>query len=200
MVIGQLKQVVRFDKNIPTPLGAGFADVYTTLLTTRGHLKKVSGQRANSFGDVEHVDRFDLYVRYQTDLDENLRTDTKIVIDEKTYTIQTYERVGEKSFYYHFVLVKKDTVYATDGTPGNTILADEPLYLSGVAGETSVSDDLLISVSRIYLVMREGVGYTKVTTAPSGRQFRYVSATGEIEFDSTIPFNAGEKIYVLYKG
>lgn len=75
-----------------------------------------------------------------------------------------------------------------------------PLYLSVVAGQTSVSDALLTAVGVVILeVNREGLQHDEVVGTPGNRQFSFTAGTGSINFDPTNPFNTGETIYILYK-
>ena len=107
MGIGEFNKTVVFKQNTPSTLGAGKKDSYTTLLTTKGRLKKQSGSRSLGFGDIQITNSYELLVRYQTSLATNLRADVKIEIENKTYTIQTFEKVGEKDFYYRFIIVEQ---------------------------------------------------------------------------------------------
>ena len=72
------------------------------------------------------------------------------------------------------------------------------IYLSASTGAYSVSDILLIGAD-VLQVARTGITHNEVSGTPIGRQFSYDSATGAILFDSSIPFNDGEDIYVEYK-
>lgn len=107
MGIGEFTKTVVFKQNTPTTLGAGKKDAYTTLLTTKGRLKKQSGSRSLGFGDIQITNSYELLVRYQSSLATNLRADVKIEIDSKTFTIQTFEKIGEKNFYYRFIIVEQ---------------------------------------------------------------------------------------------
>lgn len=77
---------------------------------------------------------------------------------------------------------------------------EDPLYKTVVAGQNSVSDSLLTqSGVEILEVQREGLGQVQTTGTPGNREFRFIAGTGTIEFSSSIPFEAGEIIYILYK-
>lgn len=102
--IGELKEIVTFKKNTPSTLGAGAKDSYSTLLTTRGRLRKKSGNRTLSFGSIDEHNQWELIVRFQTALETNLRMDVKIEIGGRTFTINSFEKIGEKNFYYVFNL------------------------------------------------------------------------------------------------
>ena len=104
MSAGSLHKVVVFKSNTATTLGAGKADSYSTLLTTRGELKKLSGNRSLSFGEMFQTNAFELTVRYDSVLSAALRMDMKIEIEGKTYTINSWEKVGEKKFYFKMII------------------------------------------------------------------------------------------------
>lgn len=78
-----------------------------------------------------------------------------------------------------------------------------PLYLSTTPGATSVHSDLLNPEPGftvvVLIVARSNTVYTETTGTPSGTQFKFNSAAGNIEFDTSIPFNDGEIVYVLYE-
>lgn len=195
MDIGKLNKVVRFDKNVPVPSTAGWSDVYTELLTTYGYMKKVNGSRSLSFNEVVNENTYDLWVNYQQLLEDNLRSDIKVNYDGKLFTIQTWEKVEEKRFLYHFVVTETGR-YSGNPSPGSPFFVDMPLYLTGTSGN-SVQNDLLIGVT-IFLVMREHIGQDQVSGTPGNAQFVYDSTLGTITFNND--FNpAGESVYILYK-
>lgn len=52
----------------------------------------------------------------------------------------------------------------------------------------------------IVCVKREGVQFDRTTSAPSGREWKLSGGLSiKIQFDSTNPFNSGEKVFVIYK-
>lgn len=104
MGVGKLHKVVVFKSNTPATLGAGASDSYSTLLTTRGSLKKLNGSRGLSYGELLESNSYECIVRHQSSLQTNLRMDMKVEIDSRTYTIASYELIEEKRFYYRFVL------------------------------------------------------------------------------------------------
>jgi hypothetical protein len=104
MNVGNLHKVIVFKQNNPTVKGAGKADAYTTLLTTRGSLKKLNGNRGLSFGELLESNSYEMITRHQQALEDNLRMDMKIDIEGRTFTIQSYDKVQGKRFYYRFIL------------------------------------------------------------------------------------------------
>ena len=93
-----------FQQNTPVQKGAGYEDSYADLITTRGGLRSLSSSRGFSFGEMLQTNSFELIVRFQTALESALRGDMKVVIDGRTFTIATWEKVGEKRFYYRMVI------------------------------------------------------------------------------------------------
>lgn len=113
LTIGQMRQSVEFLTNFPTngatvsrePVVTGKNDDYSIFLITRGKLTKRSGNRGLSFGLIEEGESWDLICRFQSALESNLRTDTKIVIDGKTFTPKSWEKQDQINHIYKFVLV-----------------------------------------------------------------------------------------------
>lgn len=113
LTIGQMRQNVYFLSNAATvsatttrnaTSSGGKNDNYSILLITRGMLRKSHGNRELSFGLVEEAESYTLICRFQTTLESNLRSDTKIIIDSKTYTIKSREKVEEINHLYKFTL------------------------------------------------------------------------------------------------
>jgi hypothetical protein len=76
----------------------------------------------------------------------------------------------------------------------------DPLYIDVVAGEYSVASALLEQDGvTILSVARSGAEHYYTSGTPISLQYTTNLADGEIIFDSNIPFNTGEIIYVLYK-
>lgn len=103
-MVGGLNKVVVFRQNTPSQQGAGYVDSYSDLLTTRGALRSLSSSRGFSFGEVLQTNTHELIVRYQTALASGLRGDMKVVIDGRTFTVSTWEKIGEKKFYYKLII------------------------------------------------------------------------------------------------
>lgn len=113
LTIGQFRQVVYFLANAATTnatttrlatSSGGKNDNYTILVTTRGKLRKSHGSRELSFGLVQESETYTLLCRFETALESNLRVDTKIIIDSKTYTLQSWEKVEQINHIYSFKL------------------------------------------------------------------------------------------------
>jgi hypothetical protein len=104
MGIGQLNKIVTFKLNTPTVKGAGKEDAYTTLLSTRGSMKQLSGSRQLAYGEISEGVRWELIVRFETYLEAALSMKLKVEYDSRTYTVDSWEKIGEKRFYYKFIL------------------------------------------------------------------------------------------------
>lgn len=104
MAIGKMREVVVFLANSPTAAaGRGQVDNYSTLLTTRGQLIKKSESRNLSFGTLNDNDFFTLICRFQTAIANTLRSDTKIVIDSVTYTMNGRPKlIDQRKHLYEF--------------------------------------------------------------------------------------------------
>jgi hypothetical protein len=106
-LIGKMDKVCELLQNTPTAQGAGAVDSYAVLLTTRGYLKKSSGSRSLQFADISVNDSWSLIVRKQNQMVNNLRRDMKWRIDNRTFTIDSWEDIEEEHFYYKFYLTEQ---------------------------------------------------------------------------------------------
>lgn len=102
--VGNMRETVVFLQNTPTPAaGGGATDNYTTLLTTRGQLFEAGDNRSLSFGAVVDNSFMRLVCRFQTALAASLRSDTKIVINSITYTMNGMPvLIDQKKHFYEF--------------------------------------------------------------------------------------------------
>jgi hypothetical protein len=106
-LIGKMDKVCELLQNTPIAQGVGGQDSYSVLLTTRGYLKKSSGNRALQFTDISINDSWSLIVRKQNQMVNNLRRDMKWRIDNRTFTIDSWEDIEEEHFYYKFYLTEQ---------------------------------------------------------------------------------------------
>ena len=105
---GLMINICEFQKNTPVVEGAGFVDSYAMLLSCKGYLRKRSGVRVLSEGEVSFQDSFELITDFIQNLYDNLRSDLKVIINSRTYTVDSWEQMEEKRFYLKFQLsVKK---------------------------------------------------------------------------------------------
>ena len=91
--------------------------------------------------------------------------------------------------------------FTTDSVPGITLPELYKIYLATTEGAYEVTANELGGATEIMLVLREEGGYKEVAGTPVGRQFKFIDNTssGTIRFASSLPFNAGEIVYVQYK-
>lgn len=99
-----MRSIVVFLANTPTTQGAGQVDGYSTLLTTRGRLRKQQGGRSLSFGLIEGDDRYEMICRFQSALESQLKINGKLTVDSVNYTIASWEKVDQVNHLYKFVL------------------------------------------------------------------------------------------------
>lgn len=104
MDIGELNKVVVFKQNNPIQKGAGKEDVYTTLLTTRGKMTQLNSSRGTQYGEISEGARWELIVRYETDLEDALSMKLKVEYEGRTFTVDSWVKEDEKRFYYKFIL------------------------------------------------------------------------------------------------
>ncbi len=107
-LVGQMDKVVVFKTNAPTALGAGNKDGYSTLLTTRGYLKKSVGSRSSAYSDILGDSSYSLTVRRQAALTAALSMSLRIEIEGNRFTVQGWEDIEEEHFYYRFSLTRQD--------------------------------------------------------------------------------------------
>lgn len=106
---GAMREVVVFLQNTPTATtGRGQADNYTTLLTTRGQLLDAGDNRSLGFAVIADNSFMTLRCRFQNALASNLRSDTKIVINSITYTMNGMPKlVDQRKHIYEFSIQAK---------------------------------------------------------------------------------------------
>lgn len=113
VLIGQMRSSVVFKTNTPVITATatreaittgGENDVYTTLLTTRGRLRKRSGGRNLDLGLLTGQDSYELICRFQSALESALKANMKVFVDGIEYTIVTWQKTDQISHYYKFDL------------------------------------------------------------------------------------------------
>lgn len=203
MQIGKLDKVVNFYTNTPFATNSGGAvDSYSLFCTTRGKLKKQSGNKSLSFGDIALESSYNLTVRYEALLATYLRVDNIITIDTRAFKLSSIEQDEERRMWYKLSLNERSASSVTFPigpalnvvTPGNIA---EVTITPTVGADFAYSALLAAPNVTILIVAREGtVHYSAIS--PVGRQFNYVSSEGKIYFDPLIPFG-NETVNVLYK-
>lgn len=91
--------------------------------------------------------------------------------------------------------------FSTDAVAGYSPDDLFKLYLDTTPGAYEVSHADLGGATEIMLVEREDAFYKEVTGTPVGRRVKFTDNTtsGTLTFDSTLPFNPGEIVYVGFK-
>lgn len=107
--IGKLRQSGQLQTNAPIAQGAGFKDNFTTLLTCRGELTKLRGNRALDNSEVVINNAWQWICRFQTAI-EGVTTKKSIrwIIDGRRFTVNDYELIDHKKRYYRFVLLENE--------------------------------------------------------------------------------------------
>lgn len=196
-LIGNMREVCTLCLNAPSNQGAGAVDNYGALLTTRGQLSRSSGNRSLTFGDIQGNSSFTLTVRHQQAIESNIVISAKWLINNDFYTIESWEKVGQRDFYYKFALNKKEAAFSgnVDLSAISTTQLQSPLYLTTTANGNSIALNLPANAV-IVLVARSGLIFNEVATNPGNFEFSY--ETGSLNFSAANPF-VGEVVYVLYK-
>lgn len=102
---GQLRQVVKFEKNNPASTDTGGqTEAYVELLTTRGYLKSRSAGRSLVASQLLALSSHELVCRFQTALENALDSSVRVVINNQFYTIADWRQDEEKRYYYVFQL------------------------------------------------------------------------------------------------
>ncbi len=104
--IGKLREVIKFEKNIPGETeSGGETDSFAEFLTTRGMLRKKRGNRGLEAGAVLLTSDYELVVRYQKDIADNLAGDSiRIVAQNRFFTIDSYDIYEQRFNFYVFQL------------------------------------------------------------------------------------------------
>lgn len=106
--IGQLKEVVKFEKNTPVSDDSGGEDenlpVWVELLTTRAKVRKQTGNRALEAAELVFNSGYTVTVRYQDAIATALSDpdSIRIVYDNKFLVITSYELQNETIRYFIF--------------------------------------------------------------------------------------------------
>jgi len=102
-----MRSVVSFEQNSPVDDGSGGqVDDFTLLLTTRGRLRKLKGNKNLEQGDIVFDKGYELICRWRSDLVIN--KDTSIVINGQRYRINDFELQNEIKHLYRFIINKND--------------------------------------------------------------------------------------------
>lgn len=107
--IGQLRQSGQLQINTPVAQGAGFKDVFTTLLTCRGRLTELRGNRGFNSAEVNINATWEWICRHQTAIDGvTNKKSIRWIIDGRRFTVNNYELIDHKKKYYRFTLLENE--------------------------------------------------------------------------------------------
>ena len=107
--IGELRDSGQLQVNTPVQQGAGFKDNYTTLLTCRGALTKIRGNRSLDSSET-HIDAIWHWTcRYQAAIAGiTNKKSIRWIIDGRRFTVTNYELIDQKKRYYRFTLLENE--------------------------------------------------------------------------------------------
>jgi Phage head-tail joining protein len=136
MGIGDFNKVVTFKQNTPTQKGAGKADAYTTLLTTRGKVEFKNSSRGTNYGEIKNTSDYWLTVRWEEDLDNLDFMKMKVVYDSKTFQINSAEKIGEKRFYLKFSISEDGSTVSAAPTNWTGFIYNQATGVATFTGAT----------------------------------------------------------------
>lgn len=195
------------------------ADIETTNINSGANSEYVPGMGSGTF-NVNGLTRLvntDGRVNIVYLLQEAQRRKIHDIQLVMTDNIPNVETISFKAFITNTNITNDKSIFSTSsitfritgGLTFATVVPDptepicevqDPLYIDCVEGDDVVSDPLLIgSDVTILEVGRTGVQHDPTLGSPTGRRYRYQSSDGSLFFPASIPFSAGETIYVLYK-
>jgi hypothetical protein len=107
--IGKLRQSGQLQVNTPVQQGAGYKDSYATLLTCRGQLTKINGNRGLNSAEVNINAAWEWICRFQTAIDGvTTKKSIRWLIDGRRFTVNNYELIDHKKRYYRFTLLENE--------------------------------------------------------------------------------------------
>lgn len=211
-----MREVIVFKVNAPTISASGgrqavttggLNDSYSTLITTRGRLRKKSGGRGLNLGIISDSQGYELICRFQSTLENSLRIDTKVDIANGRYTIDTWEKIDNRDHIYKFSL-NFERLFAVNSTPitdGDYAPASSTAQvykLNGTLAEGSIAfndSDLTPAAGKtitILSVTRSGLAYSEVSSNPGNME--YVYSSGQVSFRDA-GTAGGEDIVIIWK-
>lgn len=103
-LIGDMRSRVKFENNEKTKLGAGSVDNYVEYLTTWGKFRQRGGVRTESGFEQVIETSYQLWVRWQESMELGINNKTKVIIENRFFAINSFEKVGQKRFYLYLTL------------------------------------------------------------------------------------------------
>lgn len=197
--VGQMTKRASFLIHQPVQtLTGGREDTFGLLLTTFGALQKTSGHRSIETGQTQWNNSWKLRVRYQEDLENGIGLRMRVVVDNRSFMIDSYTLTQEKHRYYEFILSEGERSNGAVSLPDLTEGGSGGLYQyqTILGGETSVSDSSLIGKNILSAARSTNALYIITAGTPDGAQVKFTSATGTLEYIT--PLAANEWISVVY--
>lgn len=100
-----MRHKCKFEKNVPIDTeGGGQIENYVDILTTFGYLKTSSGSRTSDAGELLVFNSNTLVCRVQAGLVNQIDTSVRVVCLNRIFTIDDWQLVDEKNYYYKFWL------------------------------------------------------------------------------------------------
>ena len=88
--------------------GVSKREHYVEKLICWGELKKSTGNRNNEVNETVLNSAWTWTVRFSEDLETNINKSSRWVIQNRFFTITSYEIVDQKRFYYKFNLMERE--------------------------------------------------------------------------------------------
>lgn len=107
--IGEMRQSGQLQSNNPTQQGAGKKDSYVTVLTCRGRLQKINGNRYFDQAETTINSSWEWICRFQNAINSvSNKKSMRWVIDGRMFSVNNYELIDQKRRYYRFVLLENE--------------------------------------------------------------------------------------------
>ena len=104
MAVGKMNIKGALQNNV----GVSKKDNYQEVLICWGELKKSGGSRGNEVNETVLNSAWTWTVRFSEDLETNINKSSRWVIQNRFFTITSYEIVDQKRFYYKFNLTERE--------------------------------------------------------------------------------------------
>lgn len=107
--VGKFRQSGQLQTNARIQQGAGFKDNFTTLLTCRGSLNKLRGNRSFNYSETDINATWEWICRYQVAIDNiSNKKSIRWIIDGRRFTVNNYKLIDQKKKYYRFTLLENE--------------------------------------------------------------------------------------------
>lgn len=99
--IGEMRDVIKWERVVKSDdESAGQNEQYLDWFTGRGKMKRMSSARKLNSGYDEMVEVYEGWVQWRHAIESDLVKDTRIVFDNRIFSIQNYGLVDEKRRIY----------------------------------------------------------------------------------------------------